>query len=83
MTEQEAEIDQLQRITFPEVSSSAEATPESSYYFVPPQGPFGQQRSPNFNSPPSWEPKHEDTVCEAPVMHFCLSLEVYNMTAYF
>ena len=33
------------------VSSSAEATPESSFVFHPPQGPFSAQRSPIYMSP--------------------------------
>ena len=68
MTKQEAEIDQLRRVTSSEVSSPAEATPESSSVFHPPQGPFSAQRSPK--SPVAL--KHEDTPVrkyyEAPVM---------------
>ena len=64
MTKQEAEIDQLRRVTSSEVSSSA----ESSFVFHPPQGPFSAQRSPK--SPVAL--KHEDTPVrkyyEAPVM---------------
>ena len=70
MTKQEAEIDQLRRVTSSEVSSSAEATPESSFVFHPPQGPFSAQRSPIYKSPVAL--KHEDTPVrkyyEAPVM---------------
>ena len=67
MTKQEAEIDQLRRVTSSEVSSSA----ESSFVFHPPQGPFSAQRSPIYKSPVAL--KHEDTPVrkyyEAPVMY--------------
>ena len=73
LSDQEAEIDQLRRITSSEVSSSAEATPESSFSFLPPRGPLGARRSPVYNSPAYNSPapiKREDT----PV-----SLSLYNL----
>lgn len=67
LSEQEAEIDHLRRITSSEVSSSAEATPESSVSFLSPRGFFSAQRNPIYNSPVYHSPasreqsKHEDT----------------------
>ena len=59
VSEQAAEITHLKQITASEMSSTSEATPECSFSFPVPHGPFHARRSPIY-SPVPREPKRED-----------------------
>lgn len=59
VSEQEAELNNLRRLTSPDISSASEATPDNTpFFFMPPRGPF--RKSPVYSSPPAPAPREQD-----------------------